>query len=311
MAMTLVQMRAEFPNDPMRMRLVDKFLDGSESVVLPELSFVDATDALGYNFVTDDDGGDVAERSLNDEYAASNPVSSPKTEKLTLFGGSVKTDAVQIDAKGDVARLNQIDRRMKRMGKYFDKVFFHGQEVGTNVQRAKQFAGLRKRSVAKGRVLWAGANGGPLTMDLLDEAQDLLSGENGRKVIFCTRWMRRKITNLLRTAAAGKGIAETNEQQTNYNGSRIKTVTEDDKRSPIFAFDETRGSSNVTQSLYIVRFGGSDDGDDLQAIRGPSFMKQRAPVNMGEYVKDVIDNVMGIVDFSPHCFIRIGGITEA
>lgn len=311
MAMTLLQMKAEYGADPMRQRLVEKFLTGSGSAVLPLLSFVDSADALGYNFSTDDDGGDIAERSMNAEYAISDAVTSPKSEKLTLFGGAIKTDAVILDLKGDAARLGRIDRRMRRMGKYFDKLFFHGQEIGEPKRQAKQFAGLRKRSIVRGRVLWAGANGGALTQDLMDEALDAVAGDNSNKVIFCSRAMRRKITNLLRGAAGGKGIPESSQQQRTYDGARVIEVEEDERYAKILDYNETRGNSNVTQSLYIARFGGQDDMDSVQGIRGPTFMKLRTPVNLGEATKDVVDNVLGICDFSPNCFMRIGGVLAA
>jgi hypothetical protein len=90
MSMTLVQLKAEYPADPMRRRLISKFLEGSESAILPRLSFVDSVNALGYNFATDDDGGDVAERDINGQYTVSDATTSLKTEKLALFGGAIR-----------------------------------------------------------------------------------------------------------------------------------------------------------------------------------------------------------------------------
>ncbi|MGE5610857.1 MAG: major capsid protein [Bacillota bacterium] len=306
MAYTLKEMKALYPNDPMRQRLIDNFLDGSESVILPMLSFVDSSDALAYNFVSEDNLGEIGERSLNGEYDVSADSSSPKREVLSLFGGAIRTDNVFIDAKGDVARLNKIDRRMRAAGKYFDRQFF----LGDSKANAKQFAGLRARSVARERILWAGTNGGALTLDLLDEALDSVSGENGSKVIFCDRWMRRKVSSLCRSSTNAKFEFDDRRQLQAYDGAVIKTISEDHKRNPIFTFTEERGTSKVTGSLYVARFGGSVDEDHLQGIKGPSFMKLRSPVNMGEYVKDVIDNVLGLVDFTDNCFMRIGGILK-
>lgn len=306
MAMTLQQMKTLYPEDPMRQGLIEKFLDGSESRVLPRLNFVDASDALGYNWLIEDSLGNVAERSLNQDYAASAGKQSPGRETLSIFGGAIRTDQIFIDAKGESVRTNNIARRMIAAGKLFDKRFFHGDPQVAG--QSAQFMGLRARSVLKSRVSWAGANGGQITQDLLDEALDRVSGDNGSKVIFCSRDIRRKITSLVRTAAGGKGLADSQTQLQTYNGSEIVTVTEDEGYNPIFAFNETRGSSNVTSSLYVVRFGGSTDEEHVQGIRGPSFMVARPPVNMGTYVLDVIDNVLGIADFSPHCFWRIGGL---
>lgn len=306
MALSLMQMKALYPNDPMRLRLITKFLEGSESRVLPFLNFVDASDAFAYNYVVDDDNAVIGERSINAAYVDSNDNPTPGRETLSLFGGSIKTDNIYIDAKGDVVRLTRIDKRMKRAGKYFDKLFFNGNTRAN----PRQFNGLAARSIAKARVIYAGTNGGTLTQDLLDQALDAVAGENGLKKIFCSRWMRRKITQLVRSAAGGKDLSESVTQLPDYDGAQIQTVEEDDQRLPIFPFTETRGSSSLTSSIYVSRFGGEDDNDALQGIKGPSFMKLRTPVNMGEYVRDVIDNVLGIGDFSPNCFMRIAGITQ-
>lgn len=306
MAMNLQQMKALFPSDPMRVRLITKFLEGSASKVLPYLNFVDVNDALAYNYVVDDDNATIGERSLNEGYTDTNDNPTPARETLSLFGGSIKTDQVYIDAKGDVIRLNRIDKRMKRAGKYFDKLFFNG-----NTQLSpKQLNGLAARSIAKGRVLYMGANGGALDQDTLDQALDAVSGPNSSKVIFSNRWVRRKTTRLVRTAAGGKNMEESQGQLPSYDGAKYETVEEDDRRSPVFPFTETRGGNADCSSLYIVHFGGEDDNDALQGLKGPSFMKLRTPVNMGEYVRDVVDNVLGIADFSPNCFIRIAGIRQ-
>jgi hypothetical protein len=309
MASSLLEMKALYGDDPMKMNLIDNFLEGSESRVLPYLNFVDSSALFAFNFAVDTGGGDVSERSINDVYPDSNSVTTPRTERLTLFGGAVKTDQMLIDDRGDVARLTAIQRRMKRMGKYFDKLFFHGQEVGTVTRQAKQFAGIRKRCTAKGRVIWGGTNGGVLTADMLDQGLDMISGENSNKLIFCSRKMRRSITNILRAQAGGKDMVQSAIQVKDYDGAPIVTVEEDESRNKIFDFVETRGSSSLTQSVYIVRMGGKDDESDLQGIIGKSFMKQRQPANFGEYVKDVIDNSLGICDFSDNCILRLGGLT--
>ena len=302
MALTLQQMCVLF--DPMRQRLVTSFLQGSESVILPLLNWVDANEMLGYTFATIDDLGNVDERSLNGQYTPSDAKGSPKRETLSLFGGSIQTDNVLIDAKGDAARLLRIDKRMIALGKYFDSVFINGDSQAN----PKQFNGLRKRAELKANTLWTGVNGGALTQDLLDEALDLVGGDNSKKVILCDRWTRRATSKLVRTATGVKGLQEQQTQLPEYNGAKILTMTENHKRLPIFSNTETRGTANDTRSLYVVRFGGAQDEEYIQGIKGPSFMKLRTPVNLGEYTKDVVDNILGIGDFGDYSFVRIGGI---
>jgi hypothetical protein len=304
MAMTLSEMKVLYPNDPMRQRLISKFLDEGDSVILPELYFVDSSEALGYTFVQADALGDVSERNINAGYTDSDSAEIPKRETLSIFGGSLKTDQILIDAKGDAVRLARIDKRMMAASRYFDDVFFNG-----NTQaNAKQFNGLARRAVLRGRVLYTGANGGALTLDLLDQALDMISGDNSNKRIYCDRWTRRTISALVKGIAGGKGLEESQQQLQNYNGAPIKTLSENQNYAAIFKTNEVRGTANDTRSLYVVRLGKSTDEQFIQGIRGPSFMKLRTPVNMGEYVRDVVDNVLGIVDFDPNCLVRIAGI---
>lgn len=306
MALTLKDIRAQYGGDPMRARLVDNFLEGSQSKVLPLLNFVDSKDALSYEFAVEDNLGGVGERNLNSAYQVTGDSTSPKKEVLSLFGGAIQTDNVYIDTKGDVARLSRIDRRMRASGKYFDRQFILGDPQGNG----KQMMGLFARSVRRGRILWAAANGAALTLDLFDQALDSVSGDNEQKTAFMDRWMRRKLSALARAAGGAQYQFDDRRQLTAYDGCKIVTLMEDHQRQPIFSYTETRGTSNATGSLYVTRLGGGLDEDGVQGIRGPTFMKLRAPVNMGEYVKDVIDNVMGICDFDQNAFIRLGGILQ-
>ena len=307
MALTLQQMSVLFSNDPMKQRLITSFLEGSESVVLPDLYFVDSNEMLGYTFSQVNDLGDVSERSLNGQYTISDAKASPKHITLALFGGATQTDNVVIDSKGETARLIRIDKRMIAMGKYFDDMFINGDTQAN----PRQFTGLRKRSELKNRVLWTGTNGGPLTLNILDEALDAVSGDNTKKTIYCDRYTRRQITIAVRGAATGSNTMEVQTQVQSYNGARIKTISENHKFAPVFAANEKRGSATTCRSLYVTRLGGSQDEEGVQGIKGPTFMKLRQPVNMGEFVKDVIDNVLGIEDFGDFAFMRIGGILAA
>jgi len=303
MALTLQQFCAQF--DPMRQRLVTSFLTGSESIVLPLLYFVDSTEMLGYTFTAITDLGDVNERSLNADYTASDSKGAPKKAVLSLFGGSIKTDQVLIDARGDAARLVRIDQRMIAMGKYFDDVFINGDSQ----KNPRQFDGILKRCTAKARVLYTGDNGGALTQDLLDEALDMVAGDNSNKVIHCDRWTRRKISGLVKTAAGGKQVAEAQMQLAEYNGAKIMPIMENHKRDAVFPTTEVRGTSGAAcRSLVILRYGAATDEEYVQGIKGPTFMKLRTPVNLGECVKDVVDNVLGIEDFGDNAIMRIAGI---
>ena len=63
--------------------------------------------------------------------------------------------------------------------------------------------------------------------------------------------------------------------------------------SEILPFNETRGGSSVTTSMYCTRLGGAVDERDVQGILGMA-IGIAATVNYGTYISDVIQMVGGI-----------------
>lgn len=304
MAMTILDMVNKFPGDAVRARMVDKFINGSESVVLKRLKFVNGT-SFKYQYYVRDSLGTVTTRKIGASYSTDKSVRTPRDEPLTLFGGNVQTDYAIIDVKGDSARLDELDAKMIAAGKYFDKLFFNGDPTVTG--HADELRGLKKR-IAGTQVSYCGTNGGALTLALLDAAIDSVVGANGNKVIHSNRTVRRKISQLVKDAAGGSSVFDAQGQLTSYNGCPIECVDEDESFAEILDFTETRGTSSVTTSLYIVRYGSTSDDEFVQGIQGNSFMVLRPPSHQGTYVLEVAESLMGLGMFHPRSAARIGGI---
>lgn len=304
MAFLLKDVKNELGSDPMRAGLIDRFIDGSESKVLRRLNFIgDPKAVLAYNYSTRDTMPQIAERSLNQNYSASGSRSSKKTVNFAIMGGEIRTDMVLLDANAN-ARTMEIAAAMTAMGRRFEKLFF----LGDSSVDAKQFNGLRKLSDLNNKVIWAGANGGAVTQDLLDQLLDSVSGDNSSKVLHMSRAARRAVSAVVRTAAGGKGVRDAQQQLVSYNDAAIETIEEDETYQPIFTSTETRGSSNLTQSIYCVRYGGGDDETYVQGVVGNTFMRHRDCGMMGTYYLDVVDNSVGIESFHPFGFARLGGV---
>lgn len=308
MAQTLQDMKTRYPNDPLRLRMIDKFLNGSESVILKRLNFIEPTQkGFRYQYIVRDSLGGVTTRSINTGYNTQGSKSSVQEEPMTLFGGDVKTDYALIDIKGDAARLDELDAKMKAAGKYFDRLFFHGDPSQVNAQN--ELRGLRARSlVLPTQIFWMGANGGALDLDTLDAAIDAVAGANTSKIIHCNRTVRRIISKLVRNSAGGKGVYDAQRQLVSYNDCPIEPLDEDEAYNQVFPFTETRGSSNDCSSLYIVRYGQSSDEEFVQGIAGNQFMQLRPPSPQGTYVLEVAETLLGMGTFHPRSFARIGGI---
>lgn len=308
MAQTLQDMKARYPNDPLRTRMIDKFLNGSESKVLPLCHFIDGK-GFKYDWIQRDSLGGITTRAINGgTYSTQGSRSSIQTEPMALFGGDIKTDYVLIDVKGDAARMDELDAKMKAAGKYFDKMFFNGDP--SQAGNANQLRGLKVRAAGT-QLFWMGTNGGAIDLDTIDQAQDAVAGDNAKKVIFCNRFVRRKISSLVRASAGGKGIYDAQRQLLSYNDSPIIVIDEDEAYAQILDFTETRGSSSLTTSLYVMRFGSATDDEWVQPIAGNSWMQLRPPSPQGTYVLEVAESLAGLGTFHPRSFARIGGITQA
>ena len=119
--------------------------------------------------------------------------------------------------------------------------------VGDASTNPKEFSGLRKL-VPAGQQVSAGANGGPLTLKLLDEAIDKVIGNPN--MLLMTKAMHRKLNSLLQ---AQQRFTETVEVKGGFRLQAYQGV-------PIFRTiwqpaDEVQGTANDTQSLYILETG--------------------------------------------------------
>src|SRR5687768_12203412 len=191
MALTLL----DFANQtqvPLKRGIVQEITN--ESVFLRRLRFV-SVDGFAYSYNRQQTLGNIAFRGLNESYTNDTGVVNPQVETLSIFGGEVRTDRQLVNKQGDVVRAGAIAAKVKKAGLFFDRYVLRG-DPGVD---PLQFYGLNSR-LAGAQVLDTGVNGGPLTLDVLDRALDAVPGGNDRKFIVCNKRVRRKITELIRTA---------------------------------------------------------------------------------------------------------------
>lgn len=287
---------------PMKRGIVQEITN--ESVFLRRLHFV-PVDGFAYSYNRQKTLGGIAFRGLNESYSHDTGVVNPQVETLSIFGGEVRTDRQLVNKQGDVVRANAIAAKVKKAGLFFDRYVIKGDPTTSPLQ----FYGLNARLTGN-QVSSAGANGGPLTLDLLDQALDSVAGSNDRKLIVCNKAVRRKLTALLRAAAGGIAMSEIGPQAREYDGARIEVLDEDGDETPILAFDETQGSSNVTTSLYVVRPGSDVDGEYVQGLIGAKMIEHVTVGLLGTYFSDIVEANMGLGTFHPRAAARIKGITN-
>jgi hypothetical protein len=303
MALTLL----DFANQtqvPLKRGIVQEITN--ESVFLRRLRFV-SVDGFAYSYNRQQTLGGIAFRGLNESYTNDTGVVNPQVETLSIFGGEVRTDRQLVNKQGDVVRANAIAAKVKKAGLFFDRYVIRGDPGADPLQ----FYGLNSR-LAGGQVLDTGANGGPLTLDKLDQALDAVPGSNDRKFIVCNKRVRRKITELIRTASGSALMSEVGPQVSAYDGAPIEVLDEDGDESPILPFTEVQGSSGAsTTSLYVVRPGSEADGSYVQGLIGAKLIEHVAVGLLGTYYSDIVEANMGLGMFHSRAACRVKGITNA
>lgn len=230
----------------------------------------------------------------------------------TILGGEVFVDNYLVKVRGDVidVKTKQYRKMGKAMARTFDKFFFDG--TGT----ANDFKGVNALiAEGFGQITYAGANGGALSLELLDESSDLMRGQSSADVMLLNRTQRRKITALGRTTGVGYpyldvGTDTFGRQVTMWNGIPMRIIGDDKDGTAILGYDETRGSSDVTSSIYLLALG-EDDTTGLMGLGGSFDVKdfgetEAAPGHLGR-----VEVYPGIAIFNQYSAVRIAGITNA
>src|SRR4030095_393817 len=214
----------------------------------------------------------VAFRGVNSTWTRSAGVINPQAEFLSIMGGEITIDNFQINTEGNIYDLKakQYELFSRAMAINFSQTFFEGDTT----LDANAFDGLRRRLTGN-QLMLAGANGAQLTLAFLDQLIDTVIGDSEGKYMFMNKNLRRAVTALARAQTGTDTISYTQDafggQNTSYAGVPIYVVERSDDASTILDFDETAGSSNITASVYVTRFGNEDfvfgiqgSGGDLQ-----------------------------------------------
>lgn len=250
-------------------------------------------------------------RDVGDTYTNTWASDTEQFWGVAILGGQVKIDNFIINTRGDVrsTKARQFAKFAKSMAHKYNQWFFDG--TGT----AKDFKGVNALiDDGHGQVQYAGANGAALTLDMLDEAHDALRTGSADQIL-CNRTVRRKITQLGRNLSNGFSLIDIGDnefghQVTMYDGVPIGIVGDDIDGNLILDYDETRGSSDVTTSLYFVRYG-EDHVAGLMGAGGMMTVKdfgelQTEPAHLGR-----VEFYPGIAVFDQYSIVRLAGITNA
>ena len=217
-----------------------------ESAVLQVLPFMDVTgSAVQYNREATMPAATFFD--VGDTWTEATPTLTPVTTPLKIIGGDADVDNFLQQTYTDVNDIEAevIASRAKSVAHGYSDAFYTGDAVAN----PKAFDGLRVL-VPAGQRVSAGANGGALTLDLMDQVIDLVK-PGKPEALFMSKRSRRKLSSLRR----GTGnLLETDVDQFGqralfYDG--IPILVDDFQPD-----NEVQGSSGaVCSSIYAVKFG--------------------------------------------------------
>lgn len=245
-------------------------------------------------------------RTYNEGYSESTGVINPQTERLTIIGGDSDFDVALIAQQvgGNDTRAIHDALKSKALTLEWLKTFFSG-DTDDN---PKAFDGIEKRLTGD-QVIEAGANGGSLTLTMLDELVDAVQGQPS--AIFARKSVIRAYRNLLRAAGGTTPesimIPNFGRPVIAHNGVPILPIELDTRGTEILSATETQGTNDATCSAYAIRFGL----DGLHGIQtAPISVRDLGEVDDKPAYRTRIEWYSGMVLKSGRCAARLKGLTN-
>ena len=269
MAVTLAE-AAKLSDNDLQRTVVETFVMEEDSIIMDRIPFLEVTgNAYAYNEEATLPG--VEFRAVNAGYTESTGTVNPKTEKLTILGGDADVDRFIQKTRSNLAdqRATQLRMKVKAATYKFQDTFING-DVAVD---ANSFDGLKKR-LTGAQVITAAENGLPIVGEsdndrfAFYEALDALIAAvaGGPSALY----MNSMILARIKSAARRTGRYETTRDEfgkkvDTFDGIPLLDIGSKADGSLIIPQTETQGTSNVTSSIYAVRFG-EDEGD--RAVTG-------------------------------------------
>jgi hypothetical protein len=255
-----------------------------------------------------------ANRAVNQTYTSSTPSANRVTEELKITGAQGQVDNYLIVTQGDKDKAIDLKTAMfdglaQAVSNSVDQQFWEGDTVAD----VNAVDGMRNR-ISGNQAVNVTTNGGPLTIDLLDQIIDLVPFPN--RHAFLNRFSRRKFNALLRaTGTSVQMVMSPNEigrQLDMYGDVEFHVVERTGDASSILGFDEVSGSSATTASIYVVALGeqlvhGIYAGDKPGGLSVKDFGElQTAPQQLGR-----LEIYWGLAKKHDRAAARLRGITQA
>jgi hypothetical protein len=243
----------------------------------------------------------IAFRGINESYDESTGVINQLADPLKILGGDLDVDAALIawSTGANDTRAIHDAMKVKALSLSHLKTVFDGDSTAN----PKEFDGLNVRLTGN-QVINAGTNGAVLTLTMLDDLVDAVSGSP--TLLLMNKKTRQVIRQLARSVNALTISKDDLGREIDlYYGVPFGIVEDDAQGAAILGFDETQGTANNTASIYAVKFGAD-----------AMFGAQTAPISvrdLGELqskpaFRTRVEHYNTIVLEHPKCAARLKGV---
>jgi len=316
MAMTLADMIAR-SQDPIATMVVSNFWDYSDVARL--IPFVDVPGGT-YRWNRRVSYGNPAFRTYGTDFASSEGQLIPQLAQVKVIGGRCQVDAALLDqqrASGQTSMLeDELRAHVEASARDFTKWFFDGDSAGAPAEFDGVNVWCTDSTSGKKNLVYAGDNGAVLSTDLLYSAIACIPGRGSAPATF---WigsyaMKQELRKLWETQLGSQ--PDTDEGRSlfgvpldKFAGIPFIQIGADSDDAEILGFDETRGSSSVTGSLYLARF---DLGHVHGIQTGP--LKMLPPSGGDSYTQQLYLAYQWLcapVPKVPNSIVRVAGVLQA
>lgn len=251
MAVTLLE-SAKLSQDMLQRGVIETILE--DSPVLEALSFL-TVEGNAYKYNQENTLGGAEFFPVNGPWTEATATFTEKTATLAILGGDADVDNFIQRTRSNITdqRAIQTALKAKSVARKFEETFI----VGDVVADPNAFDGLRKLTPVA-QTISPGANGGALTLPLLDQLIDLVKGGKP-DMLLLSRRTRRKLKSLLQASNhyVERGETSFGRMVMLYDGIPVEA-------SDWLPDTETLGTGTALSSVYALHFGEADGLVGLQ-----------------------------------------------
>jgi hypothetical protein len=314
MSLTLTE-SAKLSQTSLQRGVVETFTQ--ESSVLDRIPLLSIEgNAYSYNVEASLPG--VEFRAVNAAYAESTGTVNQKTESLVILGGDADVDTFIQQTRSNLndQRALQTRGKVKAASFKYQDAFINGNvEVDAN-----SFDGLKKR-LTGGQVLVGGTNGIKVvgTSDderhaFLDKLDELIAAVAGTPDAL---YMNAAILAKIRSSARHLGYWERKTDEFGkvvdlYNGIPMIDIGNKGDGTPVIPQTEKVGTSEVTSSIYAVKFGRSETDQAVTGLtNGGVKVKDLGEIDAKPVYRTRLEFFCGLAVFGGQAAARLSGVLAA